>query len=171
MAKNILITGPPGCGKSTLIERILSRIDRPCTGFFTREIREGGKRVGFAILTLKGEEGILARVGHPSPVRVGKYGVHLEDLERLAVPAMIPSRPDEIVVVDEIGKMESRSSVFRRTLEEILDSPHRLLGSIAWKGEKWIEEIKRRSDVRLIGLSEKNRDACRDEILRILQQG
>ncbi len=50
-AKNILITGPPRSGKSTLIEKLVRRIGRPATGFFTREIREGGKRVGFSIDT------------------------------------------------------------------------------------------------------------------------
>jgi nucleoside-triphosphatase THEP1 len=43
--KNILLTGPPRCGKSTVIERLVRQIKRPVTGFFTREIREEGKRV------------------------------------------------------------------------------------------------------------------------------
>ena len=57
---NILITGPPRCGKSTLIEKVVSRIERPVTGFFTREIKGKGRRVGFSINTLDGKEGILA---------------------------------------------------------------------------------------------------------------
>jgi nucleoside-triphosphatase THEP1 len=51
-SKNILITGLPGCGKSTLIERIVRKLERPAIGFFTREIREKGRRVGFSINTL-----------------------------------------------------------------------------------------------------------------------
>jgi nucleoside-triphosphatase THEP1 len=43
MSRNILLTGPPRCGKSTLIERGVGRIQKPMTGFFTREIRKGGK--------------------------------------------------------------------------------------------------------------------------------
>ena len=46
--RNILVTGPPGCGKSTLIEKILNRIEGPVTGFFTLEIKEKGRRVGFS---------------------------------------------------------------------------------------------------------------------------
>ncbi len=34
-AKNIFLTGSPRCGKSTLIEKIVGRIKRPATGFFT----------------------------------------------------------------------------------------------------------------------------------------
>jgi nucleoside-triphosphatase THEP1 len=47
-SKNILVTGPPRCGKSILIENVILRIEKPMTGFFTREIREKGKRVGFS---------------------------------------------------------------------------------------------------------------------------
>jgi len=57
---NIPITGPRRCGKSILIEKVVSRIERPVTGFFAREIKGKGRRVGFSINTLDGKEGILA---------------------------------------------------------------------------------------------------------------
>ncbi len=40
--KNILLTGPPRCGESTLIERLIQQIDKPLTGFFTREMSVNG---------------------------------------------------------------------------------------------------------------------------------
>jgi nucleoside-triphosphatase THEP1 len=104
--KNLLVTGPPRCGKSTLIEAVVSRIDLPLTGFFTREIKESGRRTGFKITTLQGREGILAHDRTRSKMRVGKYGVNLEDLDGIAAPSMIPSSPGQIIVIDEIGKME-----------------------------------------------------------------
>ena len=157
-AKNLLITGPPRCGKSTLIEAVVSKIDRPLTGFFTREIREKGRRTGFIIVTLEGREGVLAHEKIKGPVRVGKYGVNLDDLDRIAVPAMIPSKPEQLVVIDEIGKMECFSSLFRETLGRTLDSPHNVLGSIALKGGPFIQEMKKRPDVKLVLVSEQNRD-------------
>jgi nucleoside-triphosphatase len=78
MRKNLLFTGVPGCGKSTLIEKIIEKLDRPACGFFTREIRERNRRVGFSITTLDGRSGILARVGSGGPYRVGKYGVWIQ---------------------------------------------------------------------------------------------
>ncbi|MCS7180330.1 MAG: AAA family ATPase, partial [bacterium] len=47
MIKNILITGLPGCGKTTLIKEIIKVINFEKVGFFTEEIREKGERVGF----------------------------------------------------------------------------------------------------------------------------
>ena len=159
MAKrHILVTGPPRCGKSTLIERVVRQLDRPATGFFTRELRTGERRVGFAIETLDGKRGILAQWDLTSHYQVGRYGVSLEDINGIAVPSLIPSGPEDLVVVDEIGKMECFSRLFRDTLIRVLNSNHRLLGSIAIKGDRFIQGIKARDDVLLIDLSEANRE-------------
>jgi len=138
------------------------------TGFFTREIRQHGRRLGFRIVTLNGQEGVLAHVDIRGPIRVGKYGVNLEDLDRVAVPSIVPTRPDEIVVIDEIGKMECFSSDFRHTLERTLDGPRRVLSSIALKGDRFIEKIKARPDVNLIVVSDQNRDHLSDTILELI---
>ncbi len=138
---------------------MIGQLDRPLTGFFTRELREKGRRVGFSITTLDGKEGLLAHENSKSQKRVGKYGVHIDDLVRLAVPSMIPSRPDQIVVIDEIGKMECLFPLFRETLQKVLDSENLVIGSIAQKGDAFIEKIKEREDVLLVTVSEKNRDS------------
>ncbi|MBM4326660.1 MAG: AAA family ATPase [Deltaproteobacteria bacterium] len=165
---NILLTGPPRCGKSTLIEKIISRLARPATGFFTREIREKSRRVGFEIVTLDGKRGIFAHESIHSRRRVGKYGVDLDEFHRVAAPSMIPQEPDQIIVIDEIGKMECFSEVFRRTLVEVLDGPQTVLGSIALKGDPFIEGIKRRPDVDLVIVTQKNRDLLTAAVVKRL---
>lgn len=161
-AKNILIAGRPRCGKSTLIERIIGRIEKPTTGFFTREIREKGRRVGFSICTLDGKQGFLAHQKISSPLRVGKYGVDLLDLERIAVPSMIPSQPDAVVIIDEVGKMECLSTLFCDTLIRALGSENPVIASISEKGGPFIQDIKGRHDVSLLRLTETNRDHLAD---------
>ena len=163
---NILLTGPPGCGKSTVIEKLAKQISRPVTGFFTREIKEGGKRFGFSIITLDGKEGILAREDTRTSMRVGKYGVNIEELNRIAVPSMIPAKPDLIVIIDEIGKMECFSPLFRETLIKVLDSENLVIGSIAQKGGVFIQKIKERADVLLVTVTDKNRDSLAADLLR-----
>ena len=162
MSRNILVTGPPRCGKSTLIERVVGRVQKPMTGFFTREMRQGGKRVGFSITTLDGKEGVLAHQDTKSRFRVGKYGVNLDHIDQIAVPSMVPANADEIVVIDEIGKMECFSYLFRQTLLNVLDSDNSVLGSIALKGDKFIQKIREREDVLLIHITENNRDELVD---------
>ena len=168
--RNILITGLPGCGKSTLIEEVVYRIGRrPITGFFTREIKEKGKRVGFSINTLDGREGILAHQNIKGKFRVGKYGVNLKDIETIAVHSMIPAKKEEIIVIDEIGKMECFSSLFKETLIKVLNLPNWTIGSIAQKGDPFIQSIKERDDVRVIKITEQNRDILVDQILNSIR--
>ena len=168
LPKNILLTGLPGCGKSTIIEKIVQRINRPNTGFFTREIRDKRRRVGFSITTLDGRRGILAHIDIRSPYNVGKYGINLQDIDKIAVPAMIPASENLVILVDEIGKMECFSKIFRRTLTKALDSVNPVIGSIALKGDAFISAIKKRPDTRLIPVSESNRDILAEEIVTLL---
>ena len=86
MSRVILLTGRPGCGKTTLIRRVLANYRGDAGGFYTQEIREGGVRKGFEIITLDGDRGILAHVDFPGKQRVGKYRLDPDTFERLAIP-------------------------------------------------------------------------------------
>ena len=168
--QNILVTGPPRSGKSTLIEKAIQVINKPTIGFFTREIRERGQRTGFSITTLDGKTGVLAHQSVRSRFRIGKYGVNLKDIDQIAVPSMLPTRYDQIVVIDEIGKMECFSRLFRETLIKILSSENQTIGSIAIKGNKFIENIKKRDDILLIPISEDSRDSALEIFLNEMQK-
>ncbi|MBI4776865.1 MAG: NTPase [Deltaproteobacteria bacterium] len=165
---NVLVTGPPGIGKSTVIEKLLQRLGLPATGFFTREIREQGRRVGFSILTCDGRAGVLAHVNIKSAHRVGRYGINLEALDRLAVPSMVPQTSKQVVVIDEIGKMECFSKLFREAVVRALDAENRVIGSISMKGESFIQNVKARPDVLLVKVSEENRDSLVPYLLEAL---
>ncbi len=169
-ANNILVTGPPRSGKSTLLEKVIQGINRPATGFFTRELRERGRRVGFSITTLAGKNGVLAHQDIKSRFRVGKYGVSLADIDQIAVPSMLPSTPDQIVVIDEIGKMECFSRLFKETLLKVLSSANPVIGSVAIKGDRFIQSIKKRDDVSLVSISEDTRDSALDLFLQEIRR-
>ena len=153
-----------------MVEAVVRTIHRPMTGFFTREIREKGRRRGFKIVTLDGKEGILARDDFEGKIRVGRYGVNLDDLERIAVPSIIASELGQIVVIDEIGKMECYSSLFRDALVQALNSRTLVIGSIGLKGGSFIEGIKNRPDVEVILVSENNRNDLPGILVRRLLQ-
>jgi len=168
---NILVTGPPGCGKSTVIEKVINGMEGPATGFFTREIKEKGRRVGFSINTVDGREGILAHQNIRSQFRVGKYGVNIEDIDSLAISAIIPAQRNQVIVIDEIGKMECCSDLFKKTLIQVLDSPNCVIGSIALKGGAFIQGIKNRDDVTVISVTPETRDSLVEEILDFIKKG
>src|SRR6266496_2303557 len=68
----ILVTGPPGIGKTTLVRRVVERLHgKRLTGFYTEELRGRGGRTGFRIVTLDGREARLATVGGGGPTAGG----------------------------------------------------------------------------------------------------
>jgi nucleoside-triphosphatase len=168
---NIFLTGPPGCGKSTLIERIVGRINAGVVGFITREIREGGNRVGFSIDTFDGNKTVLAHVGVKSPYRVGKYGVRIEAVDAVAVPSLKTTTADSPIIIDEIGKMECLSAAFRNAVVEALDAPNPVVATIALKGDSFISGLKARDDVTLFTVNPSNRDTLAEGIISLLIEG
>lgn len=164
--KNILITGLPGVGKTTLIKNIVEALkDLRPVGFYTAEIREGGIRKGFELISLDGRKGLLSHTDIQSPHRVGKYKVEVEGFEAFlwSIPLLNPSI--HLIVIDEIGKMECYSDQFKNLLKEILDSEKWVIATIALKGSGIIEEIKRRKDVKLFEITQRNRNSLLPDIL------
>ncbi len=90
MSQALLLTGAPGTGKTTIIREAISASKAKAGGFYTQEIRQGGVRLGFEIITLDGHRAILAHADFRGPQRVGKYGVDVAALDRVAVPAIAP---------------------------------------------------------------------------------
>lgn len=180
MIKNIFITGLPGCGKTTLIKEILKELKIPARGFFTQEIREGGERIGFEIVTLSGKKGILAKKGFESPYKVSKYGVNLKDLEEIGVKEVEEGlKEDCLIVVDEIGKMELFSMKFREIISKALDSKNKVLGTImlapyrirsgaGLKENPFCDRIKERKDTKVFYLNKENRERVKKEIKKLL---
>jgi nucleoside-triphosphatase THEP1/uncharacterized protein with PIN domain len=161
-ARNLFVTGRPGVGKTTLIKRVLDDLDADVGGFVTSEIRAAGARVGFAITDLRGDEGVLAHVSIESPFRVGKYGVNREDLERIGVGALDGAiASSDLVVMDEIGRMELCSESFQEAVGRALDSPKPVFGTIQDRENRFLDEVRARPDVEVVRITEANRDDMR----------
>ena len=161
-----MVTGKPGIGKTTLVVRVVERLrgSLRLAGFTTSEMRDaGGQRLGFRIVTAEGKRGELARAGLRSRGRVGRYGVHVEEFERLALPELA-RRDVDLIVIDEIGKMECASGRFRRAIEDALDSSVSVLATMGISGLPFFQALRARPDVELLTLTERNRDSLVAEL-------
>lgn len=159
----ILVTGRPGCGKTTLVRTVLEAVRAPASGFYTRETRGGdGRRTGFELVTLDGQVTTLASTGLHGPHRIGRYSVDLEALERVGVPAVYAAvEAGHLVVIDEIGKMELLSTAFQRALIEVLRRHRLLFGTIMQSPHLFADELKAQPDVLVFELTEANRERMR----------
>ena len=165
----ILLTGPPQCGKTTVVQKVVARWPGQAAGFYTREVRQQGIRLGFEIVTLAGAAALLSHVDFPGPHRVGKYGVSLENFHRVALPALEVIPGVDLIVVDEVGKMECLSPRFVAAMECLWAAPVPLLVTVAAKGGGYIAALKGKPDKTQFTVTPANRDELPSRILELLK--
>ncbi|NXH99463.1 NTPCR triphosphatase, partial [Pachycephala philippinensis] len=164
-----------GVGKTTLIQKVTQALKSsgvPIDGFYTQEVREGGRRTGFDVVTLSGNRGPLSRElriffssessASRREYRVGQYVVDLVSFEQLVLPMLRNvnhggDAEKKICVIDEIGKMELFSQAFIQAVRQTLaGSGTVVLGTIPIpKGKPLdlVEEIRSRKDVKVFNVS------------------
>jgi len=165
MKKNIFLTGAPSSGKTTVIKKVIAGLKYPANGFYTEEERVADRRVGFLMRTLDNRKGYLAHQDIHSDLHIRRYGVSIENIETIAVPAIAPAGRN-VIILDEIGKMECFSETFKQAAITALNSPNIVVGTITFGGDDFILGIKNREDIEIHEVTPDNRDALPAMILK-----
>lgn len=167
MSVNWLLSGVPGIGKTTAVESVMRHLKgMTLAGFITREIRQQDERVGFDIVDTAGRRRALAHVDIPGAQRAGRYGVDISGFESFLEDIPFYSTDIDLIVIDEIGKMECMSRKFRVLVLKLLSRRVPVLATVARFGGGLIRTVKRRSDTILLELHRSNRNTLPEETAR-----
>ncbi len=164
MKRLILITGQPSIGKTTILLRTVDALKikgYKIGGMISREVREGGSRVGFEIVDLETEQkGWLAHVNQPAGPKISKYRVNLSDLDAIGASSILNAVADaDVVVVDEIGPMELFSLAFKEAVRRAIESEKPVVGTIHYRArDPLITAIKTSEDAEILEVTQENRE-------------
>ena len=168
------ITGLPGAGKTTALLHVIDMLkdeDLTIGGMINEPIVEGRYRVGFTTRNLvTGETAVFAKNGFDSKVMVGKMGVDIEALERVGVKAIKDACDNcDIIVIDEVGKMEVESELFSEAVKEALELDKPMMITLHKKSRNpLLQDIRRRDDVRILEVTPTNRNLLPFKIVRLM---
>ena len=167
----LILTGSPGVGKTTVLARTVSDLRArgvSVGGMFSREVREGGVRVGFEIVDVaSGRRGWLAHANQKGGPQVGKYHVNLNDLDSVGVQAINTAvERSDVVVIDEIGPMELFSAKFKEAARKTLKSGKLVIAVVHWKAQdQLVTEAKSRSDAEIFTVATENRETLHEALV------
>lgn len=166
---NIIITGLPRSGKSTLLDKILKPYVNKI-GFITKEIRNEHGRVGFNIVTHQGVEIRLAHTQLKTSHNVGKFFVDISALQDAVARVSIFSNED-ILYLDEIGQMQLFSDDFKKLVKKYLDSENIVVATITSVYEdEFTQSIRARDDVHIVEISEQNYEDKTQFVQKLMQK-
>jgi nucleoside-triphosphatase THEP1 len=162
--KNVLINGPSGVGKSSLLANIPRRVsNRSLRGFVSQAIFEGDQRIGWRLDNLRGDGDIFIHPDIDSPYRFREYGVNLELLDRL-VDSELCAEAD-LYLIDEIGKVAPMSPRFVAAVEDLLGSQSYTVSAVHSRAPGFAAEVRARPDVTSVEVGTDDADALIAEIL------
>lgn len=176
----IFVTGQPGIGKTSVLLRSVNGLKNrgyEIGGMISRDVREGGVRVGFEIMDFStGQRGWLAHINQPTGPKISKYRVNLTDLDAIGVSSILDAvRNADVIIVDEIGPMELFSSAFRDAVVEAVESNKPVLGTIHFGlRNPLVNSIRKREDAEIFEVTYENRETLHnliiDKVVQSLQK-
>lgn len=157
--KHLFLTGEKQIGKSTLLKRLIAESGRSFKGFQTRAYVLEGVKKGYYMHSLLPVEAL--ENDSPISVNLAKNKVIpvLETFDTLGVHIVEDalSHPG-IMVMDELGRLEGKSSAFRKAVFASLNQEMQVIGVLQKTKSSFLDQIMERDDVEMIEITEENRD-------------
>ncbi|MDR1289011.1 MAG: nucleoside-triphosphatase [Holosporales bacterium] len=160
----IILQGPPGIGKSTILQKVYTLLEaKNPKGCIVEEERKNGDRVGFIIKYLpEGDVTRLASIREKlSDIYLSKYSINIEAIENEMIPYMLSMTSDSphgVFIFDEIGRMQQKSEKFLPAVDHIMSISKPVIATIVNDDEIWARKYKNDDRNFIIKVTELNRD-------------
>lgn len=166
-----LIVGDPGVGKSTLIQKILKETARPVFGFETKKemtLWAEGKDAPVYIYEagkphIQSEENFITYSKAFSPEEASKAFNRFADKLSAARPE------DAIILMDEIGYMESQADKFAQAIMSFLDGNQPVIAAVKTKKIPFLDQIRNHPNCRCFYITPENRNVLFNEVLEFVK--
>ena len=168
------ITGLPNTGKTKLLMKIIDMLEAEemvVGGMITEAIIFKNKKVGFYVIDwLTKKKRKFAHENIESSIQVENYGVDMRALDAVGVKAIKNAIADaDVIIIDEVGKMEVESPGFVQVVNDALDCDKPLLLTLHKKSRNpLLQDIRRRDDLRILEVTPVNRNLLPYKIMDLM---
>ncbi|MDR3074781.1 MAG: NTPase [Candidatus Methanoplasma sp.] len=168
------ITGLPGSGKTYALLKVIEMLsdeELVIGGMIDEPLTDGKRRTGFSVRNiLTGEKRVFASADIESKIMIGKIGVDISEFEKVSISAIRTACEEcDIIIIDEVGKVEVESQAFIDVVKEALDADKPMILTLHKKSRNpLLQDIRRRDDVRILEVTPTNRNILPYKILRLM---
>ena len=155
----ILLCGDINSGKSTLIRRLVSDMQRQPRGYITVRMPEDSDGVSNVYLydisappaRIEGAQVIMR-------IRGGDIERHSEYMSSIAAPILEGIPEGSLVVLDELGTLEENEERFKAAVMKILSGRYDVLASVKAQNTGFLRAVRSHPDCQLYIITPENRD-------------
>ena len=164
------IVGPPGVGKSTLIRRVLDELGIPVWGFETKKGQPSADGRGCPVyIHMFGEERRESEENLLGYCENRCLEVRKDTFDRYAARLCAPVPEGCVVILDELGTMESVSDAFRAAVLALLDGDAPVIAAVKHKDTPFLTAVRSHPRGKCFFIDGENRDTLREEVLDFLR--
>ena len=171
--KNILVTGDINIGKSTLINQVIEKLDLKVNGFRTLPYYIDKKRIGFYIEDIhdplktskdRQKEQMIGEI-----IGYKKVKPFDQTFNTTGVKVLEESlNQNGIILMDELGIIESNSLPFQQMVMACLDSDKLVICSIRDDQSQFLDAVRNHEKSILFSINEKNRDEIFESVMEFM---
>lgn len=157
--QHLLITGDIGVGKSTLVQRLLSHCSQKRQGFYTNRIQRSVD--GLYHVYIHDASAPVRNFENTNCIgmcnQAGVMKVYPQVFESVG-HQLLDLTNDAVVIMDELGFMETQAEGFCKSVLEVLDGNIPVLAVVKNKQTSFLDAVRTHKNTNLFHVTPENRE-------------